>query len=245
MTVLLNSFDQPIGAPLTGWQGCPLPQRCNLQGHYCHLAPLNAASHSEQLYAAWLQAEDDRGWTWLPAGPFTDFASFNQFIIQAAESQDPLHYAVIDNTTGEATGTLALMRQDPKNGVIEVGSVIFSPRLQHTTAATEAHALLMQYVFDTLGYRRYEWKCDSLNAPSRRAAERLGFTFEGIFRQAIVYKGRNRDTAWFSLLDGEWPQVHDALSAWLSPGNFDEHGKQRQALSVLRARQQNPQEQQA
>ncbi|PWW02999.1 GNAT family N-acetyltransferase [Mangrovibacter plantisponsor] len=245
MTVLLNEFNQPVGAPLTGWQGCPLPQHCNLQGHYCHLVPLNAASHSEQLYAAWLQAEDDRGWTWLPAGPFPDFASFNQFIIQAAESRDPLHYAVIDNASGEATGSLALMRQDPKNGVIEVGSVIFSPRLQHTTAATEAHALLMQYVFNTLGYRRYEWKCDSLNAPSRRAAERLGFTFEGIFRQAIVYKGRNRDTAWFSLLDSEWPQVHDALSAWLSPGNFDEHGKQRQALSALRACQQKPQEQQA
>lgn len=146
---------------------------------------------------------------------------------------------MIDRATNRAVGTLALMRIDPANGVIEVGSVTFSPLLKRTPASTEAQYLLMKYAFDTLGYRRYEWKCDDLNAPSRKAAVRLGFRYEGTFRQAIVYKGRNRDTAWYSIVDGEWPAVAAAFEAWLSPDNFDTQGSQRQSLTAIRAAQAN------
>ena len=152
----------------------------------------------------------------------------------AAQSTDPRHFAVVDRTTGKAVGTLALMRIDPTHGVIEVGNVMFSPLLQQTPASTEAQFLLMAYVFDTLGYRRYEWKCDSLNAPSQRTAARLGFQFEGIFRQAVVYKGRNRDTAWFSIIDTEWPLLREAFEAWLSDDNQDAEGRQRRSLTQMR-----------
>lgn len=141
---------------------------------------------------------------------------------------------MVDRTTGKAVGTLALMRIDPTHGVIEVGNVMLSPLLQQTPASTEAQFLLMAYVFDTLGYRRYEWKCDSLNAPSRRTAARLGFQFEGIFRQAVVYKGRNRDTAWFSVIDTEWPLLRQAFEAWLSDDNQDAQGRQRRSLTQVR-----------
>jgi RimJ/RimL family protein N-acetyltransferase len=152
-----------------------------------------------------------------------------------AASEDPLHFAVVDLASGRAVGTLALMRIDAANGVVEVGHVMFSPHLQRTPLSTEAQYLLMRHVFDELGYRRYEWKCDSLNAPSRRTAQRLGFTFEGVFRQAIVTKGRNRDTAWFAVIDGDWPALRAAFEAWLAPDNFDADGHQRQGLAALRA----------
>jgi RimJ/RimL family protein N-acetyltransferase len=151
------------------------------------------------------------------------------------QSSDPLHHAVIDAATAKPAGTAALMRIDPDNGVIEVGAIIYSRRLQRSRAGTEAMFLLMRRAFDQLGYRRYEWKCDSLNAPSRRAAERYGFRFEGIFRQAWVYKGRNRDTAWLSITDREWPAIRRAFEQWLSPENFDPEGRQRRSLSALRA----------
>ena len=140
---------------------------------------------------------------------------------------------MVDRTTGKAVGTLALMRMDPGNGVIEVGHVTFSPKLQRTALSTEAQYLLMRRVFDELGYRRYEWKCDSLNAPSRATAQRLGFQFEGIFRQAVVYKGRTRDTAWFSIIDSEWPARRAAFERWLAPENFDENGVQRRRLGEM------------
>jgi RimJ/RimL family protein N-acetyltransferase len=151
------------------------------------------------------------------------------------QEDDPMHFAVVDLNTGKAVGTLALMRQDPTNGVVEVGYVAFSPRLKQTPLASEAQFLLLSYVFEGLRYRRYEWKCDSLNAPSRKAARRLGFTFEGIFRQAVVYKGRSRDTAWYSIIDSERPEIGKALRAWLHPGNFDADGWQRRPLSDMRA----------
>ena len=149
-------------------------------------------------------------------------------------TDDPLHYAVIDLSSGQAVGTLSLMRQDPTNGVVEVGNVTLSVLAKQTSLSTEAHFLLMSYVFERLGYRRYEWKCDSLNRPSRSAAQRLGFTFEGIFRQAVIYKGRSRDTAWYSIIDSEWPEVGAALEAWLGPENFHADGRQRQSLRSLR-----------
>ncbi|MHA7279778.1 GNAT family N-acetyltransferase [Arthrobacter sp. MDT2-2] len=148
----------------------------------------------------------------------------------AAKSRDPRHYAVIDSATGRALGTLSLMRHDPANGVIEVGPVVFSHALQRTPISREAQFLLMRHVFDDLGYRRYEWKCDSLNEPSLKAAERLGFTYEGTFRHAVVHKGRNRDTTWFALTDHDWPPVRDAFQKWLDPANFDADGRQRVPL---------------
>nr|WP_239091628.1 GNAT family protein [Streptomyces sp. SID14478] len=186
------------------------------------------------MYAAFAAAPDGRNWTYLPVGPFERAEDYRRWAEGAARSADPLHYAVIDRATGRAVGTMALMRHDPANGVVEVGNVMFSPLLQRTPISTEAQYLLMAYAFDKLGYRRYEWKCDSLNAPSRKAAARLGLTFEGVFRQAVVYKGRSRDTAWYSVVDGEWPALREAFRAWLAPENFREDGQQRRSLADLR-----------
>lgn len=233
MTGVTNEYLQPTGAALPDWQPRPRPQRVVLQGRYCRLEPLTPAVHTGSLWKAWGKAEDGRDWTYLFAGPFASEQQFADYIAAAAASTDPLHYAVIDQKSGHALGTLSLMRIDPANGVIEVGSVAFSPELKRTLHATEAHFLLMRYAFDELGYRRYEWKCDSLNGPSRRAALRLGFRFEGLFRQAVVYKGRSRDTAWFSIIDGEWPLIKDTFEAWLSEEN-QPAGGQVQSLSSLR-----------
>lgn len=234
MPPLTNEYGQPIGAPVPGWSPRPLPSAVTLEGRYCRLEPLDADRHAQDLYAAYRSASDWRDWTYLAVGPFDDEQAYRRHAEAAARSTDPRHYAVIDRKTGKAVGTLALMRIDPAQGVIEVGSVTFSPLLKRTPVSTEAQFLLMSYVFDGLGYRRYEWKCDSLNAPSRAAAERLGFKFEGVFRQATVYKGRSRDTAWFSILDKEWPVQQQVFKAWLADDNFDEHGKQRKSLAEVR-----------
>ncbi|MBV7542331.1 GNAT family N-acetyltransferase [Acidovorax sp. sic0104] len=231
---VLNDFQQPVGAPQPGWSPRPRPARDTLDGHYCRLEPLNAEHHAADLHAAYTQAPDGRDWTYMGVGPFADEASYRAHCEQAAASNDPLHYAVMDLRTGRAVGTLSLMRIDPAHGVVEVGHVMFSPLLKRTPISTEAQYLLMRYVFADLGYRRYEWKCDSLNAPSREAAARLGFQFEGVFRQAIVYKGRNRDTAWFSVLDSEWPALKAGFERWLAPGNFTGDGSQRLSLAALR-----------
>ncbi|MBO9535265.1 MAG: GNAT family N-acetyltransferase [Herbaspirillum sp.] len=230
-----NAWNQPIGFPLPDWQARPLPQRIVLEGSYCRLEPVNAERHAADLYQAFAQAPDGSDWTYMTGGPFPDQASYRNHAQALEKSEDPLHYAVIDKASGRAVGTLALMRIEPKHGVIEVGHVALSRQLKRTRVATEAQFLLMRYAFEQLGYRRYEWKCDSLNTPSRNAALRLGFSFEGIFRQAIVYRGRNRDTAWFSIIDGEWPALRGAFERWLSPTNFDSQGQQRQSLSALRA----------
>jgi len=236
MSTATNEYGQPIGSPVPGWSPQPLPTAETFDGAYCRLERLNADRHADDLYAAYRTAPDHRDWTYLNVGPFDDPQAYRQHAETAQRSADPRHYAVIDKRTGKAVGTLALMRIDPNNGVIEVGSVTFSPLLKRTPISTEAQFLLMAYAFDTLGYRRYEWKCDSLNAPSRAAAERLGFKFEGIFRQAVVYRGRSRDTAWFSILDSEWPLLKPAFEAWLSPDNFDEQGRQRASLGDVRKR---------
>ncbi|WP_280189181.1 GNAT family N-acetyltransferase [Delftia sp. PS-11] len=225
--------DQPVGPALPDWTPRQRPPRTPAQGHYCRLEPLSAGRHGADLYAAFSQAPDGGDWTYMPVGPFADARAFLQFAEAAEASEDPLHHAIIDLQTGRATGSVGLMRIDQANGVAEVGYVCYSPLLKRTRAATEAQFLLMQRVFDELGYRRYEWKCDSLNAPSRAAAARLGFQFEGLFRQAVVYKGRSRDTAWYSIIDREWPALRAALQRWLEPGNFDAQGRQRQSLSAL------------
>lgn len=229
----VNQFNQPVGTPLPDWQPRPRPQRVVLNGKYCRLEPL-AACHAHALFAAHQQAPDTRSWTWLAREPDSDEACFCQWVEGVSIQEDPLHFAVVDNATHQAVGSLSLMRIDAANGVIEVGHVHFSPLLSRTAMSTEAQWLLMRYVFDTLGYRRYEWKCNSLNEPSRRAAIRLGFQYEGRFRQALVVKGHNRDTDWFSIIDTEWSAVDSALQKWLADDNFDINGKQRQPLESWR-----------
>jgi RimJ/RimL family protein N-acetyltransferase len=228
-----NQFNQPIGRPLPDWTPRPLPSDIILQGRVCMLEPLGT-KHVSDLYAAYSLASDPRDWTYLPTERFASEDDYRQYVENVITGSDPKHFAIIDSKTNRAVGTLALMRIDPSMGVVEVGYVTFSPLLQRKTAATEAHYLLMKYAFETLGYRRYEWKCDSLNLPSRKAAERLGFTFEGIFRQAVVYKGRSRDTAWFSITDQEWPSCESAFQQWLSPANFDADNVQQKSLHQIR-----------
>ena len=230
-----DTSPQPVGAPLPDWRPAAPPAAEPLSGCGVRLEPLHPARHADALFAAYRAAADGRDWTYLPVGPFASADAFRAYLDAIARTADPLHYAVVDNASGLALGTLALMRQQPAHGVIEVGCVAFSPALQGTRLATAAQFLLMSYVFDRLGYRRYEWKCDRLNQRSRRAAQRLGFRYEGTFRQAMVYKGRNRDTAWFSIIDAEWPPIRAALLRWLDADNFDAHGRQRARLASLRA----------
>jgi RimJ/RimL family protein N-acetyltransferase len=230
----LNEHGQPIGLPLPGWTPPPRPPREPIAGRHCRLEPLSAPRHDAQLFAANAEDTTGAGWTYLAYGPFPDLESYTAWVEEVSRPDDPLFFAILDARTGEAAGVASLMRIDPPNGVIEVGHIRYSPRLQRTPAATEAMFLLMERAF-TLGYRRYEWKCDALNAPSRRAAERLGFTFEGIFRQAVVYKGRNRDTAWYSIIDAEWPALKAAFEHWLDAANFDSEGRQRTRLADLTA----------
>jgi RimJ/RimL family protein N-acetyltransferase len=235
MSAPQNEYGQSIGRSLPDWTARPAPARVTLDGRFCRVEPLDADRHTDDLYFAYALAADGRDWTYMAAEPFGSRDDYHSYVVTMAQADDPLPYAVVDLRSGKAVGTLSLMRQDPSNGVVEVGNVAFSPLLKQTPVSTEAQFLLMSYAFDELGYRRYEWKCDSLNEPSRRAAQRLGFTFEGIFRQAVVYKGRNRDTAWYSVIDSEWPQVGGALREWLSPGNFDAEGQQKRSLSAVRA----------
>ncbi|MGW6059013.1 GNAT family N-acetyltransferase [Streptomyces sp. NPDC055189] len=235
MSYRLNEYEQPIGEPVPGWSPRPRPAAVTLEGEYCRLEPLDADRHSAELYAAYSGGSDQRDWTYMSVGPFESLGDYRRYAGEAAAGSDPRHYAVISLADGTATGTLSLMRQEPAHGVVEVGSVMFSPAMKRRPISTEAQFLAMRYVFEELGYRRYEWKCDSLNAPSRTTAARLGFTFEGIFRQAVVYKGRTRDTAWYSIIDTEWPAVRDGFEAWLSPDNFDGQGAQRRSLADLRA----------
>jgi RimJ/RimL family protein N-acetyltransferase len=232
MTALSEAPHQPIGEIVVDWQEPPFPARGVLQGRFCRLEPLDVSKHAEQLFAA--NALDSHGanWTYLPYGPFESFAEYRAWLEQQSSMRDPLFFAIVDSTSGEAIGVASYLRISPSSGSIEVGHLNFSPKLQRTPAATEAMFLMMRHAFE-LGYRRYEWKCDSLNDPSRQAALRLGLSFEGIFRQATVRKGRNRDTAWYAAIDKEWPALCTAFDRWLSPSNFDEQGHQRVSLSSL------------
>lgn len=232
----MNRYGQPIGPEVAGWSARARPARAALTGQYCRLEPLDPQRHGSALYRAYMEAPDGRDWTYLFDERPEQRADFDSYLDNLAASQDPLHFAIIESRSKEALGTAALMRIDPTHGSIEVGWITFSPRLKRSAAGTEAMYLLMRLAFDELGYRRFEWKCDSLNAASRAAAERYGFTFEGIFRNAVIYKGRSRDTAWYSITDQDWPRVRSALVAWLDPANFDQHGRQRQKLRDLRNR---------
>ena len=230
MTDHKNAFGQPIGFPVPGWTARPRPPRTAMTGRFCRIEPLDPARHAADLFAANGEDAEGRNWTYLFVDAFPDLASYRAWLEKMAAGDDPLFHAIVDTASGKAVGVATFMRIDPAMGVIEVGNINFSPRLQRRPAATESMFLMMRRVFDELGYRRYEWKCDSLNAPSRVAAIRLGFTYEGQFAQALVYKGRNRDTAWYSITDREWPAVKAAFERWLDPSNFDAEGRQRTKL---------------
>jgi len=234
MTNRRNGFGQPVGAAVEGWTARPAPSRLTMDGRYCRLEPLHAERHAATLHDSWSRAPDDRDWTYLFDDRPADLAACRTHVNRLAATSDPLHFAIVDLPSARAVGSAALMRIDPVHGAIEVGGITYSPELMRTRAGTEAMYLLMRYAFDELGYRRYEWKCDALNAPSRSAAVRYGFQFEGVFRQAVVYKGRSRDTAWYSIISTDWPDVRAAFETWLSPENFDDAGVQRFALAELR-----------
>lgn len=211
-----------------GWKPVPLPGPVTLSGRTVTLEPLNAARHAAALWEALLG--HDELWTWLPYGPFASESDLRLHIEEKQAAAGFVFLAIVPAASGLAEGWASYMRMEPAHGVIEVGYVLFAPSLQRTAAATEAMLLMASHIFDQLGYRRYEWKCNAENLPSRRAAERLGFTFEGIFRQHMILKGRNRDTAWFSMLNSEWPARKRAFAAWLAPENFDDEGRQRRSL---------------
>jgi RimJ/RimL family protein N-acetyltransferase len=232
-----NKLNQPIGATIHNWTDALPPPRTKIVGQYCTIEPLNISAHAESLFNAFATDTENKNWTYMIDGPFDDFSAFQSWLKRIAISDNPLCHSIIDHKTNGAVGLASYMRINEKQGVIEVGSIQFSPLMQRTQIATEAMFLMMQSVFDELGYRRYEWKCDSLNEKSRNAALRLGFTFEGIFRQAIMYKGRNRDTAWYSIIDTEWPRLKQAFKLWLKPANFDSAGRQRTRLADLLSKQ--------
>jgi RimJ/RimL family protein N-acetyltransferase len=218
---------------LLGWKP-PLPPRpVTLRGRTVTLEPLNAERHAAGLWQA-VRGHDEL-WTWLFDGPHTTEAALRQAIEQKQAATGFVFLAIVPTTTGLAAGWASYMRAEPAHGVVEVGNILLAPSLQRTTAATEAMFLMAEHVFEHLGYRRYEWKCNALNLPSRRAAERLGFTFEGIFRQHMVIKGNNRNTAWYSMLDHEWPSRKRAFQAWQNPANFDSEGRQRRTLTGIAA----------
>jgi RimJ/RimL family protein N-acetyltransferase len=227
-----NEFGQPVGLPLPGWSPPPFPARENIEGRYCRLEPLEPEHHATDLHLANSLDAEGRNWTYLPIGPFDSLESYRNWMTASCLGTDPMFFAVVERGSGKPYGVASFMRIAPAAGSIEVGHIHFSEKMKRTPLATEAMYRMMKKAFD-LGYRRYEWKCDALNAPSRAAAARFGFRFEGVFRQATVYKGRSRDTAWFSIIDSEWPAVRKAFETWLDPGNFDDQGKQRVRLAEL------------
>ncbi|WP_020591062.1 GNAT family N-acetyltransferase [Kiloniella laminariae] len=229
----LNVHGQAIGDALDTWIPCPPPPQTSMEGAYCRLEILSADKHGEDLFQANALDPSGKNWSYLAYGPFATLASYLDWIKATASGNDPLFHAIIDQNSGKALGVASYLRITPSVGSLEVGHINFSPALQRHRLATEAMYLMMKRVFSELGYRRYEWKCDALNAGSMAAAKRLGFTFEGIFRQATVYKGRNRDTAWFSMLDKEWPALDQAFQQWLAADNFDTDAKQKISLSAL------------
>jgi RimJ/RimL family protein N-acetyltransferase len=224
--------ERPVGPAVEGWSECARPARATIPGTWGRLEPLDSARHGHDLWSA--VVGHDSVWTYMGYGPFPNEQAFLTWLTGREALTDPLYFAVVEVASGRAVGVLTLMEIRPAIGVCEIGHIFFSPVLQRTRAATEAIYLAMRHVFADLGYRRFEWKCDALNAPSRAAATRFGFTFEGIFRQHLVVKGRNRDTAWYSIVDREWPTIRAGFETWLKGENFDAAGRQKTALANLR-----------
>lgn len=227
---MVMDLERNVGPVLSDWKEPAWPENDVMSGRYVRLEPLSDAAHARDLYA--VNQADARIWDYLPYGPFTDFDAYQGWVASVQGARDPFFFALIDQGTGKAAGVASYLRITPVHGVIEVGHINYSPALQSTPAATEAMFLMADWVFRA-GYRRYEWKCDALNLPSRRAAERLGFSYEGTFRQHMIYKGRNRDTAWFAMTDKDWPALRAAYLTWLDPANFDGDGQQKVRLSDL------------
>jgi len=227
-----NNLEQPIGFAVPDWTPPPHPSREPIIGRYCRVEPLDIERHAADLHAANNTDTEHRNWTYLAYGPFENLEDYINWMEYVCLGTDPSFYAIVDNATGKAVGVASYLRILPGSGSIEVGHINFSPLLQKTPAATESMYLMMRHVFE-LGYRRYEWKCDALNAKSRAAAQRLGLSYEGVFRQATVYKGRNRDTAWYAAVDQEWADLRAAFEQWLDPANFDASGNQRVRLADL------------
>jgi RimJ/RimL family protein N-acetyltransferase len=237
MTEHVNHLGQPIGFPVDGWTARDRPAQTPMIGRYCRVEPVDPERHARDLYAANSEDRDGRMWTYLPWGPYAGFEDYLAGLKTGLLRDNFITCAVIDARSGKAVGVASYLNINQAAGSIEVGGIAYSPLLQRKPAGTEAMFLMMRRVFDELGYRRYEWKCNALNAPSRAAAQRYGFRFEGIFRQADVVKGRNRDTAWFSITDSEWPAIKAAFERWLDPANFDGDGEQRESLSTLTRRE--------
>jgi len=219
---------------LADWKPCERPQQIILEGHYCRLEPLSAERHGNELFNAATLEDADGRFRWLPESSPSSRAEFENWLSNAEASADPIFFAVIDKRSNTVEGRQTLMRIDEANGVIETGHIFWGGNISRTPVTTEAFFLFAHYVFDTLGYRRFEWKCNNRNEPSKSAALRFGMSPEGVFRQAAVIKGENRDTAWFSLLDHEWPVMRRAFERWLDPSNFDENGQQRKRLQELK-----------
>ena len=232
MTKSHSSIPKPIGFPLPHWKAPALPPREALEGRWCRLEPLDPNAHSDGLFNALAADSEGSVWTYLAYGPFSSVASYRAWMSDHCLSNDPLFFAIRPKSDDKPAGVASYLRIAPASGSIEVGHILYAPCLKRTPAATEAMYLMMQKAFE-LGYRRYEWKCDALNAASRAAAQRLGLSFEGVFRQATVYKGRNRDTAWYAAIDSEWPSLREAFLTWLDPKNFDADGRQRTRLTDL------------
>jgi RimJ/RimL family protein N-acetyltransferase len=230
----VNAIGQILGFRVDGWTPPAPPPLEAMDGRTCRLEPLDPARHGAAVHNANVLDMEHRNWTYLPYGPFPRLEDYLDWARSVAGKDDPQFHAIVDRATGAAVGVASYLRIDPAAGSIEVGHINYSPRLQRTVAATEAMYLMMRRAFQ-LGYRRYEWKCNALNAPSRAAAQRLGLSYEGVFRQARVDKGRNRDTAWYAAIDEEWPALERAFQHWLDPANFDEQGRQRTSLSELTA----------
>lgn len=228
----MNELGEPIGFAVPDWRAPDPPSHQPMQGRLCRLEVLDTERHAGDLHAANIEDRQARIWTYLPYGPFAGVDEYKEWTTEVGRSSDPLFYAIVDSAQRKAVGVASYLRISPAIGSIEVGHINYSPPLQRTPAATEAMYLMMKRVFEA-GYRRYEWKCDALNARSRSAAQRLGFSYEGIFRQATIYKGRNRDTAWYAAIDSEWPDLDRAFRRWLNPSNFDSRGGQITALSEL------------
>jgi RimJ/RimL family protein N-acetyltransferase len=233
MSPRLNELGQPVGEALPDWTARPRPPHTPMEGRWARVEKLDPARHAADLWEAVSADRENRNWTYLSVGPFARAEDYRAWLEAAAKSEDPLFHAITDRKTGKAVGIASYLRIDPPHGVIEVGHINFSPLLQRTPVATDSMYLMMRRAFDELGYRRYEWKCDSLNAASRAAAERLGFQYEGLFRQAVIYRGRSRDTAWFAIIDKDWPALKARFERWLDPKNFDRAGRQKKRLAEL------------
>ena len=229
----VNEYGQMIGESMEDYTPGELPAINLLEGRYARIESLSVEKHAEDLLAVYGPDTPQEMWTYLFQESVADLEELVSLLNQMLAHKDRFYYAIVDKENGKALGAFSLMRIDQNNRVIEVGAVTFSPELKRTRIGTEAQYLLARYVFEELNYRRYEWKCDSLNLPSRRAAERLGFIYEGTFRQAVVYKGRTRDTDWLSMIDKDWPKVKARLEAWLDPENFDKNGRQYKSLRKL------------